>query len=620
MCAAGPRGTITTVSFFAELKRRNVVRVGLAYVIVGWLLAQVAEFAAENFGAPDWVLKMFVIFVVLGLPMALFFAWAFELTPEGIMLEKHVEREESITHQTGRKLDFVIIAVMAIALIYMVADKFIGEPEITEITETAVPEDKSIAVLPFVNMSDDKDYFADGLSEELLNLLVRIPDLKVAGRTSSFSFKGRNEDLRLIGDALDVSTVLEGSVRRSGDRLRITAQLVSVEDGYHIWSETYDRKMADRFDIQDDVASKIISALELHLTSDSSVEAGRPTQNAEAYGLYLEALAVFQEEDPLFAIELLDRALALDPRFAKAHEQKAVLYWNAAAYFMDSAKAQKLTYESAQAALSIDPSLVGAQTFMATANTVDWTWSKELYAVERATGAMPTNLGVLSAYCWDLAFMGYFRESLKCADRMIALEPLAASGYQQKGMALIAMDRHAEAHDAWQLAFDAGFPGVAIFNIIDHFLQAEDEMAIELIESLYRDFALAVFGLEPGSVRAFVENARNPTTGRQYLRETVTAIVKKSDYLGATINAYTLYLAFGDLDAYYDVIYEMTDVDTAWTNSDNLELPGRVFKVSGYSADSRFGPLRNKWGMLDLWDERGPPDDCEKVDGNWVCE
>jgi TolB-like protein len=608
------------VSFFAELKRRNVVRVGLAYVIVGWLLAQVAEFAAENFGAPDWVLKMFVIFLVLGLPMALFFAWAFELTPEGIMLEKHVEREESITHRTGRKLDFIIIGVMAVALIYMVADKFIGEPEITEITETAVPEDKSIAVLPFVNMSDDKDYFADGLSEELLNLLVRIPDLKVAGRTSSFSFKGRNEDLRLIGDALDVSTVLEGSVRRSGDRLRITAQLVSVEDGYHIWSETYDRTMADIFDIQDDVASKIISALELHLASDSTVEAGRPTQNAEAYGLYLEALAVFQEDGPLFAIELLDRALALDPRFAKAHEQKAVLYWNAAAFFMDSAKAQKLTYESAQAALSIDPSLVGAQTFMATANTVDWTWSKELYAVERATGAMPTNLGVLSAYCWDLAYVGYFRESLECADRMIALEPLATSGYQQKGMALIAMDRRAEAHDAWQLAFDAGFPGVAIFNIIDHFLQAEDEMAIEFIESLYRDFALAVFGLEPGSVRAFVENARNPTTGRQYLRETVTAIVKKSDYLGATINAYTLYLAFGDLDAYYDVIYEMTDVDTAWTNSDNLELTGRVFKVSGYSVDSRFGPLRNKWGMLDLWDERGPPDDCEKVDGNWLCE
>ncbi len=158
---------------------------GIAYVIVGWLLAQIAEFAAENFGAPDWVLKIFVVFLILGLPLALFFAWAFELTPEGLVLEKHVDREESITHRTGRKLDFIIIAVMAVALIYMVADKFVGAPESTGITETTVPDDKSIAVLPFVNMSDDKDYFADGLSEELLNLLAKIPDLKVIGRTSS---------------------------------------------------------------------------------------------------------------------------------------------------------------------------------------------------------------------------------------------------------------------------------------------------------------------------------------------------------------------------------------------------------------------------------------------------
>ena len=144
-------------------------------------------------------------------------------------------------------------------------------------------------------------------------------------------------------------------------------------------------------------------------------------------------------------------------------------------------------------------------------------------------------------------------------------------------------------------------------------------MAIELIERLYRDFALVVFDLEPGNARAFVENARNPTTGRQYLRETVTAMVKKSDNLADTINAYTLYLAFGALDDYYDVIYVLNDADTAWTNSDNLEMIGRTFKISGYSADPRFMPLRNKWGMLDLWDERGPPDDCSKVDGKWVC-
>ncbi|MDX1403929.1 MAG: hypothetical protein R3192_05305, partial [Woeseiaceae bacterium] len=239
------------MTFFAELKRRNVFRVGIAYVIVGWLLAQVAELAFDAYGAPEWVLKSVLFILLLGLPLALFFAWVFELTPEGIKLEKHVDRSQSITPQTGRKLDFIIIGVLVVAVGFLLVDKFLLSESPVASDEIMAMESQSIAVLPFVNMSDDDDYFADGLSEELLNLLAKIPDLKVAGRTSSFAFKGRNEDLREIGEALDVSKVLEGSVRRSGNRLRVTAQLVNVEDGYHLWSETYDRQMADIFDIQD---------------------------------------------------------------------------------------------------------------------------------------------------------------------------------------------------------------------------------------------------------------------------------------------------------------------------------------------------------------------------------
>jgi TolB-like protein len=234
------------MSFFAELKRRNVVRVGIAYVIIGWLLAQVAELAFDAFGSPDWVLKSVLVVLLLGLPLVLFIAWAFEITPEGVKLEKNVDRSQSITAQTGRKIDFIIIGVLVVA---------VG---------------------------------ADGLSEELLNLLAKIPDLKVAGRTSSFAFKGINRDLREVGDALNVTKVLEGSVRRAGDRLRVTAQLINVADGYHIWSETYNRQMADIFDIQDDVAGAITDALQLHLTPGSD----RQTQNAEAYALYLEANSI----------------------------------------------------------------------------------------------------------------------------------------------------------------------------------------------------------------------------------------------------------------------------------------------------------------------------------------
>jgi hypothetical protein len=202
------------MSFFAELKRRNVVRVGIAYVIIGWLLAQVAELAFDAFGSPDWVLKSVLVVLLLGLPLVLFIAWAFEITPEGVKLEKNVDRSQSITAQTGRKIDFIIIGVLVVAVGFLLVDKFLLTEDVAPVGEIIATESQSIAVLPFVNMSEDNDHFADGLSEELLNLLAKIPDLKVAGRTSSFAFKGINRDLREVGDALNVTKVLEGSVRR----------------------------------------------------------------------------------------------------------------------------------------------------------------------------------------------------------------------------------------------------------------------------------------------------------------------------------------------------------------------------------------------------------------------
>ena len=186
------------MSFFAELKRRNVVRIGIAYAVIGWFLAQIAEFAFENFDAPPWVLKSFVVALLLGLPIALFFAWAFELTPEGVKREKDVDRSTSMTHSTGRKLDFVIIGALAVALAYFVWERQSDVTPVEPDTQASVASNTevSIAVLPFVNMSSDpeNEYFADGLSEELLNQLAQIPNLLVAGRTSSFSFKGKNED------------------------------------------------------------------------------------------------------------------------------------------------------------------------------------------------------------------------------------------------------------------------------------------------------------------------------------------------------------------------------------------------------------------------------------------
>jgi len=245
------------MSLFAELKRRNVFKVGAAYVVMAWLLAQVVDVFLDNFGAPEWVIKTVLLLLVAGFPLALFFAWAFELTPEGIKKEKDVDRSQSITRETGRKLDFLIIGILVIALAYFALDKFVlttGDtaPGSAAVTETAPTDEKSIAVLPFVNMSDDagNEYFSDGISEEILNALAKVPELQVAGRTSSFAFKGENQDLRKIGEALGVNNILEGSVRKAGDKVRITAQLIRVDNGFHLWSESYDRKLTDVFAIQ----------------------------------------------------------------------------------------------------------------------------------------------------------------------------------------------------------------------------------------------------------------------------------------------------------------------------------------------------------------------------------
>ncbi len=318
-------------SVWEELKRRNVVRVALAYIITAWLLLQVADIVLNNIEAPDWLFQATLLLVVLGFPIALIFAWAYELTPEGLKKEKDVDRSESITHITGRKLDFAIIGVLAIAVAYLVAEKLIWSddlaPESQVDASIAVPQEivKSIAVLPFVNMSADpeQEYFSDGIAEEILNGLVKVSGLRVVARTSAFSFKGQNIDIRQVGETLNANHVLEGSVRKAGDRLRITAQLISVHDGYHLWSETYNRQIDDVFAIQEEIARAVVSALEvtLGLTADTSL-VRQGTSNTEAYNWFLRGNYYIGRQSPEDfdkAIESYAKALELDPEFAGGH-------------------------------------------------------------------------------------------------------------------------------------------------------------------------------------------------------------------------------------------------------------------------------------------------------------
>ena len=339
-------------SVWGELKRRNVVRVAIAYAIAAWLLIEITATTFPILKLPDWSVTLVTVLVLIGFPLALILAWAFELTPEGIKKEKDVDRSESITHITSRKLDFLIIGVLTIALAIFALDKFVWTGAKAPI-KTTNPEQRSIAVLPFVNLSSDKEqeYFADGLTEEMLNLLASIPELKVTSRSSAFFYKGKDTKIADIGRELNVDHVLEGSVRRSGDTVRITAQLIDVANDAHIWSNTWDRTFEDIFVIQDEIAQAVVDSLRISLLDEVPRV---PETSPEAYTLYLQAGQLFnlRNDDGIQQAEkLLKRALEIDSRFIPAWSLLIRTYFRGAgvgtwhpleAYPMASAAAEQI--------------------------------------------------------------------------------------------------------------------------------------------------------------------------------------------------------------------------------------------------------------------------------------
>jgi adenylate cyclase len=330
------------MSLISELKRRNVFRVAVAYTVIAWLLAQVADLAFDNFGTPDWVPKTFLFLLALGFPLAIFFAWAFELTPDGVRREVEVDPNKSVTPQTGRKLDYLIIAVLVVAVGFLLSDKFgsqeSAEPE-QEVAAIIAEEDKSVAVLPFVAMSSgpDDEYFADGLTEEILNSLAQLPELLVTARTSAFSFKGQDVPIPEIAAKLQVAHVVEGSVRRAGEQLRITAQLIRASDGFHLWSETYDRSAEDSFGVQTEIAEKIAATLDVVLDDDTLASMrSSGLQNPEAFIAYQKgsqlaahAHEVLRAETAPILLEAngyFETVIELAPDFSPAHFEHADYY------------------------------------------------------------------------------------------------------------------------------------------------------------------------------------------------------------------------------------------------------------------------------------------------------
>ena len=350
-------------NFFEELKRRHVIRVGIAYLIASWIIIQLVDVVAPTLALPDWFPKAVLLLLAIGLPIALIMAWALDLTPQGIKTAAQVEADENLHSNTGRKLDRIIIVALVIALGYFAWDKFGSGPD----SGMRAAAEKSIAVLPFVSMSknEDDEYFSDGLTEELLNVLAQNKQLKVAGRTSSFYYKGKRPNLQEVGRTLNVAHILEGSVRRSGTRLRITAQLIKVEDGFHLWSQTFEREIDDIFVIQDEIANAVYAALKAELLSEPASPAAPiapPVKNSEAHGLYLVAMAKLNaghQPELLQAEKLFSRILEIEPEHAGANVGLATVAIEKGYTFLliPSGEAEVLASELVDEALAIAPGL-----------------------------------------------------------------------------------------------------------------------------------------------------------------------------------------------------------------------------------------------------------------------
>lgn len=424
------------MGIFAELKRRNVFRVAIAYGVIAWLIMQVGDTMAPALKLGDWVNSVLAFFLILGFPLAMFFAWIFEVTPEGIKLEKNVDRSHSTTPQTGKKVDRLIIGVLILAVAYFAVDKFVLAPDSDagvaatdseSVAEEPAISDQSIAVLPFTDLSPegDQEYFSDGIAEEILNVLVRVQDLSVASRTSSFGFKGQEAlGIPTIAAKLKVRHVLEGSVRKAGDTVRITAQLIDARTDQHLWSETYDRELTAEsiFAIQDEIAQAIVAELGV-LIDDGAVRAD--TQNLDAYELYLKAHKTFIERsDILGAIEMFEQTVALDPGFGRAVAGLAAAYTIAPSWGHGERDYTELATKAAEKAIAIDPTLAIPYSVLAYAAQDARDLDKALQLYSKAIEIDPKDP---TAWLWRGVLnneLGYFDKAASDIEHCLQLDPL----------------------------------------------------------------------------------------------------------------------------------------------------------------------------------------------------
>jgi len=591
------------MSFLGELKRRNVFRVAIAYTVTSWLVAQVAELALESFGAPDWVMKTLLLVLALGLPFALIFAWAYEMTPEGIKRERDVDRSKSITQTTGRKLNLAIIGMLVVALLFAVAThRWTSGGDSTQPAAMAASSDKSIAVLPFVNMSDDpsNEYFSDGISEELLNVLVKVEGLRVASRTSSFSFKDKDTPIPEIARALQVGHVLEGSVRKAGDTVRVTAQLIDVRTDSHLWSETYDRKLEDIFVIQDEISAHIVEALKVALGAGEVVQStSQPTQDLAAYEDYLRGRHFWQRrggDNIRKAIELFTRATEADPEFARAWSSLGAAHLTLPTYSDEpDEEHHRLALKYSRKALSLDPSIAEAHAVIADLLRFDHHWSEAERHYLRAIELEPKNSTGYLWYAEQLVATGRRKAALDVARKAFEMDPFHPGTNSLMAYANELNGNNDEAVKNLQSAWDLGHPG-AIFMLIDFYLKRGDSARARELFAANRD---AMSADDAEGYEIYLESRDDTEKAERFLNEEAAALDAPEFWL-AREN-----VALGFVDKGVALAIESQPDGSEW-----MEVWHQSF--APLRQHPRFGELVRNSGLDVFWDEIGWPPECSR--------
>lgn len=600
------------MKFLGELKRRNVFRIGMAYIVAAWVAYEVGNIISANLSAPDWVMALVMALLILGLPFALYLAWVFALTTQGLRKESDVNQIDTLVRKSGHKLDYITMALLA-AVVGMVAlDRYMPAPVIPDVAvEPAIPasvpepdpviEENTIAVLPFVNMSAeaDQDYFSDGLSEELLNVLTQVEGLKVASRTSSFAYKDDTRNIRQIARSLRVANILEGSVRKVGDRLRITAQLIDTSNDRHLWSDSYDRDMNDIFQVQAEIANAIVSALTTELgVGLQAVNVRSATSNLDAYDLYLKARELFIARENLpTSWQLLEQATHLDPEFARAWEALAAVRSVAISWFPgDGVDHDSLALAAAHRALEIDPGLSMAYAVIGMKHEV--TGDGYAGAVRNLDTAIENDPNNATAWLWrglTLKDMGYIDAALADFDQCLSIDPGYIICSQYRALSLLSLGEI----EAAITQFEA--------TIEDNFHSTDESFVSYYVHSGQRNTALLVAALafrkEFAPVKDWIEAIENPL-------EDQSIRVDRFNQWGAAHNM---------------TVCDMGDVAVALrqeqcfptvVNASLMWHPDTAY----YRKTAAFKAFVNTH-LMDYWQENGFPPQCGELgDGDFVCD